>query len=221
LQVKRLSKGVALCIGNTYEEVPELTLATAVQQLGKVFGQLGFREKVLLNVDGDTAMVDCIQKIIDDEVDEKIDEGFVFAFNGHGTQQGVVGADGEETPYTEIQGIIDQWKLRHKPKVILFDCCKGVAGIVVPGLKPQNLGSYAEPRAKLADMFVAHPTGDGRVAWGDAGGGLFSQLFMEQIKLNSHKCDLYELMTIVNGKLRAAANFNSSFKGYKVMLGPR
>ena len=53
------------------------------------------------------------------------DDGFIFAFGGHGRATELQGNDGVLTPYQAIVDVIAaEPKLQGKPKVVVLDCCQ-------------------------------------------------------------------------------------------------
>ena len=72
-------------------------------------------------------MLDKLRHVLASEVQET-DDGFVFCFCGHGRSTELLGNDNVRTLYQDIINEIDTaTSLQGKPKLVVFDCCRGNA----------------------------------------------------------------------------------------------
>ena len=81
----------------------------------------------MLDQPGGEPMLQRLRQVLANEV-RSTDDGFVFCFCGHGRTTELLGNDDVPTLYQAIIDAIDaEPKLRGRPKVVVFDCCRGNA----------------------------------------------------------------------------------------------
>ena len=144
------------------------------------------------------------------------DDGFVFAFGGHGRATELKGNDGVLTPYQDIVDVIAaEPKLQGKPKLVVFDCCQ------VTGKGPTRQLSLPK------DMIVARSTGFGTKAWEQPNKGtIYTRRLAAEIHDRAAVCSVEDLLKLTQGAIHGeptprqqVAHVDSSLGAYHLYLG--
>ena len=169
-------------------------------------------------------MLDKLRGVLATHV-QPTDDGFVFAFGGHGRATELKGNDGVLTPYQDIVDVIAaEPKLQDKPKLVVFDCC-------------QVTGTGATDQLSLPkDMIVARSTGFGTKAWEQPNKGtIYTRRLAAEIHDRAAVCSVEDLLKLTQGAIydeisgaRLAghvssdqvAHIDSSLGAYHLHLGP-
>ena len=161
-------------------------------------------------------MLDRLRGVLETQV-EPTDDGFVFAFCGHGRATELQGNDGVLTSYQAIVDVIAaEPKLQGKPKVLVFDCCQAV-------------GNGPTHQLRLpADMIVARSTGFGGAAFETPNvGSIYTRRLAAEIRKKAAVCSVEDLLKLTQGAIHGeptprqqVAHVDSSLGAYHLHFGP-
>ena len=132
MQEKRMCSAVAVTVGNRHVgqvdgegRSRQSDGHLSAQQLNAALQGRGLRvEAPWIDQPGGEPMLERLRQVLASEV-RPTDDGFVFCFCGHGDTTELLGNDNVRTSYQAIIDAIDTEKLRGKPKLVVFDCCRG------------------------------------------------------------------------------------------------
>lgn len=224
---KMASKGLAICVGNTYRD-PSFPCSTplhgdkAAESFRAMFRGWGWDTELLIDEAGGRSLSDKVESIIHTYCTAKTDyTAIFFTFNGHGDGTGVLGNDLQFTTYEALQDKLDSRLVVGKPKVMILDCCQGGHET---GFHAQSAASMPKITPKGADFLIGYPSGKGTVSWGDCSGGIYTQQVIEILSSQSPgKIKLVESFFLINQIMQTrpqhavAANFNVSFTEEKII----
>jgi len=128
MEEKRMRKAVVVTVGNQYSGPQSVDCHLSAQKLNGAFVGRGLRvEAPWINQPGGAPMLNRLRQVLANEV-RLDDDGFVFCFCGHGRSTELLGNDNVRTLYQDIINEIDTaTSLQGKPKLVVFDCCRGNA----------------------------------------------------------------------------------------------
>jgi hypothetical protein len=128
MEEKRMRNAVVVTVGNQYSGPQSRDCHLSAQKLNDTLQTHGLRvEAPWINQPGGAQMLNRLRQVLANEV-RPDDDGFVFCFCGHGRATELLGNDNVPTLYQAIIDAIDaEPKLRDRPKVVVFDCCRGNA----------------------------------------------------------------------------------------------
>jgi len=182
----RWTSGIALAIANeSYVRCPLPDTQVDARNIGSALGMLGFDVIFRYNVD-------CIrEQLVDFAFSARCADAMVFYFSGHGAHNSVVGVKGTCCYLSEFMDAFNVPQLSGKPKVFIFDCCRG--SLQDRRVHPQRKGGSLKtstdarpgysPRSHSAtfgpDFLFVYSTVDNFVARG--GNCSTSSLFSERL----------------------------------------
>ena len=124
-----MRSAVAVTVGNRHSgTAKEVDCNLWAEKLNDALQTHGLRvEPPWINQPGGEPMLQRLRQVLANEV-RSTDDGFVFCFCGHGRTTELLGNDDVPTLYQAIIDAIDaEPKLRSRPKLVVFDCCRGNA----------------------------------------------------------------------------------------------
>ncbi|XP_053378767.1 caspase-6-like [Mercenaria mercenaria] len=138
-------------------------------------------------------------------------ECFVCAITSHGNSKGILGVDEEATTVLDIINMFDRdncHELSDKPKLFLFDMCRGGKQEDVPKHATDVTDSTDAmfPPMK-SDIFVAYSTSHDYMSFCHPNfGSWFCRSFVKVVSENAYRYSISDMMLMVN---RMVGTFNS------------
>ena len=216
MQDKRLREAVAVTVGNRYSGSHTVDSHISARELHDALQQLGLRvEAPWIDQVGGQPMLDKLRGVLATKV-QPTDNGFIFAFCGHGRVAELCGNDCVFTSYQAIVDVIaEEPKLQGKPKLVVFDCC--------------HTGTQPGDQFRLpTDMIVARATGFGTKAFEMPNvGNIYTSRLATEIRDHAAEYSVEDLLKLTQGAIhrkntptQQVAHVDSSLGAYHLHLGP-
>ena len=193
MEDKRMRSAVAVTVGNRHRGTAKaVDCHLSAQQLNAALQGRGLRvEAPWIEEPGGEPMLQKLRQVLASEV-RPTDDGFVFCFCGHGGATHLMGNDNAPTSYQAIIDAIDTEKLRGRPKLVVFDCCRGSTA--------SELGQLRLPK----DMILARSTALATEAFEQQSiGNVYSNRLAAAIRSDAAAHSVVDLLKLTQGKVHA------------------
>ena len=191
MEEKRMRNAVVVTVGNQYSGPQSVDCHLSAQKLNDAFVGRGLRvEAPWINQPGGAPMRNRLRQVLANEV-RPDDDGFVFCFCGHGGATELLGNDNVRTLYQGIINEIDTaTNLQGKPKLVVFDCCRGNAA--------SELGQLRLPK----DMILARSTALTTRAFEQPSiGNVYSNRLADAIQSHAATNSVVDLLKLTQGQV--------------------
>jgi len=216
MEDKRMCNAVAVTIGNRHLGTAKaVDCHLSAQQLNAALEGRGLRvEAPWIDQPGGEPMLRRLRQVLANQV-LVADDGFVFCFCGHGGAIHLMGNDNVPTSYQAIIDAIDIEKLRGRPKLVVFDCCRG------------NLASELGQLRLPKDMILARSTALSTQAFEQQSvGNVYSNRLAAAISSHAAAHSVVDLLKLTQGKVHGlrtptpqVAHVELTLGAYHLFLG--